>query len=193
MKRKKIIISLIFIVLTSTVGFAQRDSDIHEFQLISSEIFSLIKSLNENIDSYFHNEKKEKLRRYLGYFQNDLQKYLEIRKKLMDDLTSNNFNTLNDDTKKIISDLKTRLGELSERLSQISVMLNDEQSSHAKYIVQSIHESQASQRELFLTELEKLINGQNVDKTNLTMNGKRIYYELSESVELISEIRDKLK
>ena len=193
MKSKKWILSLLTGLLFSVSSFAQQKSDVYEIEGISSEILSLISSLNDNIDNYFLSEKRKKLRRYLGYFQNDLRKYLTIRKKLMDNLTSNNYDVMNNNTKKIVSDLKSRLDKLSMRLLDISLLLHEELSDGAQDIVSRIHQAQQAQQALYLTELDKLIHGEYVDKEKLAKNGETIYAELSRSVKLISTIRDKLK
>lgn len=193
MKRRKWIISLWICMLLSATSFAQQSSNVYEIESLSREIFSFVTSLNENIDNYFQSEKKKKLRRLLGYFQNDLRKYLVIRKKLMDDLASNNYSTTNDDTKKMVSKLKFRLNKLSTRLLNISYLLHEELSFDAEDIVNRIYQAQQSQRAIYLTDLEKLLNGQYVDKEKLTESGEKIYAELNEAVGLITTIKKKLK
>ncbi len=192
MTKLKIIISLFLFLSFSNLSIAQ-SNDINEFETMSSEIFSFINNLNDNIDSFFDKEKAKKTDRYLGYFQNDLRKYLTTRKRLMVYLNKNNYVINKNKTKPIVSKLKKELNKLSMRLVKITPYISSEMSSHAEYIIEKIHQAQEAQQELYLTELDKLLSGQSVDTEKLQNDGLRIYTELSNSVTLISEVRESLK
>ncbi|WP_046755810.1 hypothetical protein [Kordia jejudonensis] len=192
MTKLKLTISLFLLLFYSSIISAQ-DVEINEFKSLSSEIFSFINNLNDNIVSFFDKEKAKNVERNLRYFQNDLREYLKTRKKLMDYISQNNYVIDNVKTKPLVAKLKKKLEKLSTRLAKVTPYINAEMSSHAEYIIDKIHQTKKAQQELFLSELDKLINGQSIDKEKLIEDGLRIYNELSKSIDLISVVRENLK
>ena len=192
MKRLKVIFSFLILSLVSNNCVAQPNT-IHEIESFSSDIFKFLNQLNDDIDSFFIKENIQRLNRKLGYFKNDLSTYLNIRKDLMDYMNKNNYNVHDNQSKEIVSKLKKELGKLTKRLNDLRPYVNNNLSSDAKDFIDRIYQPMYSQRMLYLTELDKLLDGQNVDKGRLKKNGEIIYDELLKSVGLINSIQIKLK
>ena len=188
----KIIISLLFINTFITTTNAQ-ESESYEIENLGSEIFSFINTLNNNINSFFKEEDKERVYRQLGYLQSDLRKYLIERKKLMNYLEKNNYKVDNSQAKKMVNTLKAKLDKLSERLWKVSVYVDSNLSYEARDMVSRIHHPQQQQRAVYLTQLDMFLEGEPIRIENLSQEGKRIYNNLKKSIELISKIRGKLK
>lgn len=189
---QKIIISLIFIMSLTTTVSAQ-ESETYEIENLGSEIFSFLNSLNDNINSFFEEEDRKRVYRQLGYLQSDLRRYLIERKKLMNYLEENNYQVDDREARKMVDNLKSKLDKLSERLWKVSVYVDSNLSYEAEDIVNRIHQPQQQQSAIYLTQLDKFLDGQPIDTENLTKEGQRIYTNLENSVELISQIRERIK
>jgi len=189
MKRLKVNLSFLIVMLFSNNCIAQ-----NEFENFSTNIFKFINKLNNQIDSFFVKEKAESLNRNLGYFKNDLDKYLKIRKTLLDYLNETAYKIPDKgEVKKTVSDLKSRLGKLGKRLNKIRPDVGENLASDAEDIIDNIFQVQQSQRVRYLTELDYLIEGKKVDVEKLKKEGTSIYNELLKSVTLIGTVRTKLK
>lgn len=189
MKRLKVILSFLTVLLFSNNCLAQ-----NEFDKFSTDIFMFINKLNNQIDTFFVKEKAQSLNRNLGYFKNDLDRYLKIRKSLLDYLNKTDYKTPDKGrVKQTVSDLKNRLEKLGKRLNQIRPDVSENLASDAEDIIEKIFQAQQVQRALFLTELDRLINGEKVDVEKLKKEGVNIYNELLKSVTLIGTVRTKLK
>lgn len=194
MKDRLNIIVFLFISISSFSQenlFGMKDEEILEIENLGSRITNFIKTLDENIETVFLGEKRKAAKRNLGYFQNDLKKYLKIRKQLMDRLDKNNYE-LNQKAKNTVHKLKIRLKKLIRRLDKISYYVNSKMSSYAQSLVSDVTQSQKEQRKMYLSMLDKLILGQDVDIQQLKKNSSKLYKELQEAYKLITKVRNKL-
>ncbi len=166
---------------------------INEARDLSTNIFSFISQLSNKIDSFFDVQKLKHLNRNLRYFKTDLRDYLEVRKKIMDKLEMANYDVEKVDIRDEGKDLQRRLKALLDRLNVLRVDVDEQLSSDAEKMIENVYYADEQQQQHYVNPLQDLLSGGNVDKKKLKENGKKIYAELSKSIDLITAIQSKIK
>lgn len=186
------IITLSILFSITSMNLDAQSNAFTEVKDLSLQIMQFVTELNTEIDTLFNKERRQSLKRNLGYFKSDLELYLITRKELMDQLNKNDYNVESLEIKETVYELKNDLEALAERLEDLIPLLSSNLSSSIHQIILGIRYSQNSNRHLYLSQLEDLIQGRLVDIEQLKKDGERIYSELSKAVESISEIQSML-
>ncbi|PSR52943.1 hypothetical protein AHMF7605_05085 [Adhaeribacter arboris] len=195
---RKVILSLLLIFFSITKGFSQQEP-----QSLSTDILKLITDLNNQINVFFQREKIENLDRQLGYFKQDLDSYLTVRKEIMEYLEAINYKPKDKKDSiqvfRSVYNLKQKLIRLTDRLESLRPLLNDQLSNDVSQIIRQVKDVAGNNRVIYITELEKLYSGINYGNKKtiriekLKKDGEDIYKDLVRSMDLISSIQEQLR
>lgn len=193
MMKTKLTISIFLIFLTSINVNSQSNRHLED-EHFANEIFSFINNLNNDIDTFFVKEQAGNVCRNLNYFKSDFEKYLSMRKSLMDNLSNSNYKITNKaQAKKSVKNLILQLDLLLKRLDNLTPFINEKLSSEAKSIIKSIQLGFRSNQTIYLSDLEKLISDEsNIDKSKIKAQGENIYKNLKTSFDLLEVVILKL-
>jgi hypothetical protein len=185
MKARLIILSIL-LCLSSHGSYAQEVD-----KYFPTQLFKYLTELNDRIELFFTKEKADNLNRNLGYFKTDLKNYLVVRKNLMEQLEANEYNINNPGVKQTVTQLSTDLQKLATRLSELNAYVETVLPENDN--IYNISFDVDAQRSRYISKLEDLLAGKQVDKRQLKADGRDIYNRLSKSVKLAGSIQKKLK
>lgn len=192
MRKTIALISLTLLLTFSNVVYSQ-NNDVFGIESLSKNIFELVSEINKTINTFFEKEKSSYLKRNLDYFQNDLRRYLKVRKKISDNLENNNYHQDNALLYRDANKLEKIISKLSSRLDGISSNVSSELSMEAESISENIQRALNSQQGVYIAGLYEISQGEEIDTKELIEKGKQIFKNLENSIELISKIREEIK
>lgn len=187
-----VLLSTFLLLVGITKSKAQKFPPVSEVKSVSSDILEFVSDLNNKIDSLFIHIKAARLNRNLGYFKNDLRRYLNIRKGLMEHLEQNNYDVRSAHIQTDIVDLKKRLYVLLYRLDELAAYVNTDFSNIAGKIIEDVTSFGQRQEIEFITPLEDLIRGGKPNKRLLRANARDIFKQLKQSMILVTSIQEKI-
>lgn len=162
-----------------------------------TDILDFVIELQEKLDGdIFSYQRKKRLRRQLGFYQNDLDRYLTLRKKVVKKLARNDFVLENTGIHEELFKLKGQITELNEKLvylrklsdPSISLDVKDSKDEMDRAI------SDGQEQEEYIEEiyLNSTLSDADVDVGQLKAKGDILYSKLLRISEMISSLRHKL-
>ena len=185
MKTRQIILSIL-LCLFCPASYAQEVD-----KYFPTQLFKYLTELNERIELFFTKEKADNLNRNLGYFKTDLKNYLVVRKNLMEQLEANDYNVNNPGVKQTVKELSAELDKLAKRLADLNAYVETVLPENEN--IYNIAFDVDAQRSRYISKLEDLLAGKQVDKRQLKADGRDIYNKLSKSAKLAGSIQKKLR
>lgn len=186
---KKILCSIVlFFCFSLATAQTENGSDFP-----TNQLFDLIEDLRSGIKNVVDKEKAARLDRNLSYLYYDLDKYLQIRKPLTEYLNANkysNFDALS--VRKDVIEMNLRLKKIGNRLDLIKDYLTDELDSKFDMLGNDMVNAKSGQS-FFIDNLQKLYEGEDIDKVKLKKDGNIILIKLQKSLDSIIVIRKALK
>lgn len=187
----KLIISLAFILTFTVASYSQSKNKPKEITLVSEEVFSFVSKLRNQINVFFESEKKDRLKRNLKYFRNDLREYLRLREELLSFITNEEHKKDSEKVKEKSRQVKSALEDLTEMLIDLANMVSGELSINSENILNNISLPLRSNARTW-SDVDLLLDGYNIDTGELTQRGNEIRVELENALKLIFEIRNEL-
>jgi hypothetical protein len=190
MKKLPVILSFLLLFLFPVNSFAQ--DELTEDKSFPTKIFEYLSELNNQIESFFTKEKAGNLNRNLQYFKTDLKTYLVVRKNLLDTLDAYHYNVNHTRVKPVVAKLTGEWEKLHIRLHDLDAYVQSVIPA-SDTTIGILNGVLMAQRQLFLSQLTKLLSGQEVNKTQLKTDAKDLHKKLSRSVDLIDSMQHTLR
>ncbi|AZJ32740.1 hypothetical protein SAMN05444344_1524 [Tenacibaculum mesophilum] len=187
----KLTINLLLIFVFSITSYSQVKDKPKEITLVSEEVFGFVTKLRDQINIFFESEKKDRLKRNLKYFRNDLKEYLRLRGELLSFITEEKFNKDSKEIKEKSKKVKSALDDLTEMLVDLTNMVSDELSVNSEVVLNNISLPLRSNARTW-KDVDLLLDGYDIDTGELTQRGDKIRIELEKTLKLILEIRNEL-
>ena len=191
MRLDKRIISLVFIVILYINSYGQNQKA-HELESFSIELSSFMSKLNVRVESYTQKSKALALKKELGQLQNELRKYLIIRDKLVDKLMDVGYDKYGKGVKPLAVKFIKELDKLSLQMDDIAAYVNSDLVAEVHHIAEIIYATGTSEAQMYLTELDKLLNDEAFDTRKFNTDGLMIYNQVSNAIDTITIIREKI-
>ncbi|WP_459210653.1 hypothetical protein [Aquimarina rhabdastrellae] len=187
----KRIISLVFIAIIYINSYGQNQKA-HELESFSIELSSFMSKLNVRVESYTQKSKALALKKELGQLQNELRKYLIIRDKLVDKLMDVGYDKYGKGVKPLAVKFIKELDKLSLQMDDIAAYVNSDLVAEVHHIAEIIYATGTSVDQMYLTELDKLLNDEAFDTRKFNTDGLMIYNQVSNAIDTITIIREKI-
>jgi hypothetical protein len=190
--KTRIVVCFLAAMLFSPYLCVAQSADTSDMISSSARIFQFIQSVDDNLEALFAKEETKRIIRHLEYFENDLDEHLAARKEMMcylDDTASMDYKKAG----KMLNGLKHELKDLAKRLQKINRFVTASMpTTNNQETFTCLDKDKIAQHDDYLTELEKLINGQEVDLDQLATLGDVSYRDMKETYDLIPQILKKL-
>lgn len=191
MIKKLVFFILLTISFQASFGQVRVDeSKDHPVLDVSGNILKWMRELNSEIKNFSSIEKCDKMIHQLDYLHNDLGDYLVFRRLVMDTLQEHNYQykfSRSTDFKLI-----SMIRNLVDRMKTIDYEMDypvREKMSGETYEIENVFNSQI---EHFISQLDKIVAGYNVDVSKLKSNTISLYKRLTKAGDLITKIQQKL-
>ncbi len=191
MRLDKRIISLVFVVILYINSYGQNQKA-HELESFSIELSSFMSKLNVRVESYTQKNKALALKKELGQLENELRKYLIIRDKLVDKLMDVGYDKYGKGVKPLAVKFIKELDKLSLQMDDIAAYVNADLVAEVHHIAEIMYATGTSVDQMYLTELDKLLNDEAFDTRKFNTDGLMIYNQVSNAIDTITIIREKI-
>lgn len=158
-------------------------------------LFNIFQKLNDNINKLIDKQEAQRLDRYLNYFKIDMRHYLKVRESITSILEEKNYNQIDSIwLHEKVGDLQLHLIKIAARFENIQNFADQLLIGNVAKFTDEIDIGIQEQRNKFVNRLQDLSNGRNkIDKLAFKNDSKQICQRLKKSIELIDEIKKKLK
>lgn len=159
---------------------------------ITHNMLGWLKHLNNDFEKYYTHEKAADLKTRIALLKDDLTTYMKSRKKLSDSLFRNNVAPGKKDPVNLES-LKTKMSTVMGRLRDVTDLTNKELRVEGDKLNDEIYNALYGEPARYLSNLEAFLDGAEVTKKDLALDGSAVYARLEECVSNISAIQSKLE
>ncbi|WP_143305685.1 hypothetical protein [Chitinophaga vietnamensis] len=143
-------------------------------------------------DKYFKPEKAADLSQALGMLKQELGAYIKTRKKLADSVFRSNITKGKKDPEGLES-LKNRMTTVMESMRNVTDLTNKDIRSEGDKLNEEIYNVLYGSEPRYLSHLEAFLDGNEVTKKDLALDGSICYTRLSECLDIISNLLEKTK
>lgn len=186
--KMRIVFFFFFLVLGANV-FAQSAPAVTD---VTFNMVTWFKHLNADFDKYYKHEKAADLKQRLALLKDDLSTYMKARKKLSDSLFRNNIAPGKKDPANLES-LKTKMSTVMGRMRDVTDLTNKELRVEGDKLNDEIYNGLYGEPARFLSSLEAFLDGADVTKKDLAVDGSACYARLEECISNISAVQSKLE
>lgn len=183
-------LALLFFLLFAATAFGQ--SEKAGVTDVTTGMLAWIKRLNNDADKYFTPEKGEDLARNLEALRLDLTIYMKARKVLSDSLFRHNIAPGKKDPDNLES-LKTKMNAVMERMRGVTDMVNNDLRAQGDKLNDDIYEVLYGQPGRYLSSLEAFLDGKDVTKKDLAVDGSAKYSRLEECITNLTAAQGKIE
>ncbi|MBC9932962.1 hypothetical protein [Chitinophaga qingshengii] len=170
---------------------AAQTSSAPPVQDVSTALLTWVKHLNNDVEKYYKPEKGADLSQHLGGLKDDLQVYMKTRKKLSDSLFRNNIKPGKKDPDQL-EDLKTKMSAVMGHMRDVSDLVSNDLRKEGDKLNEEMYEALYGQQPRYLSFLEAFLDGVEVTKKDLAVDGSVHYQRLEECIGVIASLKDKI-
>lgn len=179
---------ILIILLSSAWAFAQSAPVVD----VSLSLLNWTKHLDTDVDKYFTKEKKEELSRSFEDLKRELTTYMQTRKNLSDNIYRKNIAPGKKDPENLEL-LKMQMGEVIRQMRNVTDLTNNELRDEGDRLNDKIYNVLYSEGTQYLSYLEAFLNGLDVSKKDLMLDGGIAYDRLQQSLTNINNTLGKIK
>ncbi|ASZ12637.1 hypothetical protein KTO58_11305 [Chitinophaga pendula] len=158
---------------------------------VTTSLRNWLKHLDNDFDKYFTREKADDLGRYYADLKKDLTDYMKARKKLSDSLFRNNIAPGKKDPQHLEM-LKEKMSGIMGHMRGITDLANNDLRAEGDKLNNQLYEVLYGDGKRYLSNLEGFLDGYDVSKKDLAIDGSAYYDRLGECITLISSIQSKI-
>lgn len=174
---------LFFLLTLATVTFGQSSNP-----MVSDVTFSMltwVKHLNGDIDKPYSSEKAEQLKQRLEDLKLDLTVYKKARKVLADSLFRNNIAPGKKDPDNL-EQLKTKMSKVMEGMRGVNDLVSESVQQEGDKLNDQIYKTLYEEPGRYLSYLEAFLDGREVTKKDLALDGSVCFTRLEECINMIA-------
>ncbi|NML39773.1 hypothetical protein HHL17_21420 [Chitinophaga sp. G-6-1-13] len=160
-------------------------------QDVTTGLLTWVKHLNNDVDKYYKPEKGEDLSLHLKGLKEDLQVYMKTRKKLSDSLFRNNIAPGKKDPDRL-EDLKTKMSAVMNHMRDVNDLASNDIRKEGDKLNEEMYEALFGQQPRYLSFLEAFLDGADVTKKDLAVDGSVHTQRLEECTALIASLQEKI-
>jgi hypothetical protein len=182
--RKVLSILCFFFLLTLAVRTSAQSTN----AVVTDVTFGLltwVKHLNNDIDKPRSTEKATQLKEQLGSLKESLTLYRRNRKMLSDSLFRNNIAPGKKDENNLEA-LKTRMSSVMQGMREVNDLVNESVQVEGDKLNDQIYKTLYEEQGHYLSYLEAFLDGKEVTKKDLALDGSVCYTRLEECINLIT-------
>ncbi|QJB31729.1 hypothetical protein HF329_10540 [Chitinophaga oryzae] len=187
----KICAALALVLQLAMAGQAGAQTATPPVSDMTTGLLTWVKHLNNDVDKYYKPEKGEDLSRHLGDLKEDLQVYMKTRKKLSDSLFRHNIAPGKKDPDRL-EDLKTKMSAVMNHMRDVSDLVSNDLRKEGDKLNEDMYEALYGQQPRYLSFLEAFLDGVEVTKKDLAVDGSVHYQRLEECIAQIASLKDKI-
>lgn len=158
---------------------------------VTTGLLTWVKHLNNDVDKYYKPEKGADLSLHLKGLKEDLQVYMKTRKKLSDSLFRHNIAPGKKDPDQL-EDLKTKMSAVMNHMRDVSDLVSNDLRKEGDKLNEEIYEALYGQQPRYLSFLEAFLDGVDVTKKDLAVDGSVHTQRLEECTAVIASLQDKI-
>jgi FlaG/FlaF family flagellin (archaellin) len=158
---------------------------------VSLTLLNWTKHLNNDVDKYFTKDKGAELTRNLDALRQDLTLYMKARKGIADSIFRHNISPGKKDPQNQEL-LKSRMGEVMRQMRNVTDLTNNELRAEGDRLNDQIYEVLNAEGATYLSYLEAFLNGLDVSKKNIALDGSVAYDRLQQSISQLTVTLDKI-
>ncbi|MBW8682875.1 hypothetical protein [Chitinophaga rhizophila] len=159
---------------------------------VSINLLNWSKHLHADADKYYTREKHEELTRNLEALEREVTIYMKTRKRLSDSIFRHNIAPGKKDPENLDL-LKTQMGEIIRQMRNVTDLTNDALRAEGDRVNDQIFNVLNGEGNVYLSYLEAFMNGLDVSKKQMTLDGGTAYDRLQQTIGQLAATRDKIK
>lgn len=187
----KICAGLALVLQLAIAGHVAAQASTPPVQDVTTDLLTWVKHLNNDVEKYYKPEKGADLSQHLGGLKDDLQVYMKTRKKLSDSLFRNNIKPGKKDPDQL-EDLKTKMSAVMGHMRDVSDLVSNDLRKEGDKLNEEMYEALYGQQPRYLSFLEAFLDGVEVTKKDLAVDGSVHYQRLEECTAVIASLKDKI-
>lgn len=187
----KICAGMALILQLAVAGHAAAQTTAPSVLDVTTSLLTWAKHLNNDVDKYYKPEKAADLSQHLADLKQDLLVYMKMRKKLSDSLFRHNIAPGKKDPDRL-EDLKTQMSAVMNHMRDVSDLVSNDLRKEGDKLNEEIYEALYGQQPRYLSFLEAFLDGVDVTKKDLAVDGSVHTQRLEECAALIASLQDKI-
>lgn len=159
---------------------------------VTTGILTWAQHVHNDLDKYYTPDKGVALNEQLEELKRNLTDYMKTRKKLSDSLFRHNIAPGKKDEQNLEA-LKEKMKAVMERMRNVTDLTSKTLREEGDRLNEDIYNALYGDQPRYLSNLEAFLDGKDVTKKDLAIDGSANYNRLEESVRLITDLQARVE